>query len=125
MIRRPPRSTRTDTLFPYTTLFRSIEDAMLIVNDVEWLRLHYAETLRHWEQRCHANRAKIAELYDERFCRMWEAYLIGCEMGFRYQGLVVFQIQITKKIDAVPLTRDYIYEWEHKRAYDAGSVAAE
>src|SRR3546814_5525251 len=25
MIRRPPRSTRTDTLFPYTTLFRSIE----------------------------------------------------------------------------------------------------
>src|SRR3546814_11244973 len=26
MIRRPPRSTRTDTLFPYTTLFRSVED---------------------------------------------------------------------------------------------------
>src|SRR3546814_2366521 len=26
MIRRPPRSTRTDTLFPYTTLFRSIAD---------------------------------------------------------------------------------------------------
>src|SRR3546814_1770348 len=26
MIRRPPRSTRTDTLFPYTTLFRSIEE---------------------------------------------------------------------------------------------------
>src|SRR3546814_15299456 len=27
MIRRPPRSTRTDTLFPYTTLFRSTSDA--------------------------------------------------------------------------------------------------
>src|SRR3546814_5747617 len=27
MIRRPPRSTRTDTLFPYTTLFRSARDA--------------------------------------------------------------------------------------------------
>src|SRR3546814_9900128 len=26
MIRRPPRSTRTDTLFPYTTLFRSVGD---------------------------------------------------------------------------------------------------
>ena len=83
------------------------------------------KSLRHWEQRFQANRAKIAELYDERFCRMWEAYLIGCEMGFRHQGLVVFQIQIAKKIDAVPFTRDYIYEWEHKRARDTGSVAAE
>src|SRR3546814_2838300 len=33
MMQRPPRSTRTDTLFPYTTLFRSneVEDAFLIV----------------------------------------------------------------------------------------------
>src|SRR3546814_18627407 len=30
MTRRPPRSTRTDTLFPYTTLFRSINDLMLL-----------------------------------------------------------------------------------------------
>jgi len=101
-----------------------IEDAMLIVTDVEVLRLHYAETLRIWEERFQANRAKIAELYDERFCRMWEAYLIGCEMGFRHQGLMVFQIQIAKKIDAVPFTRDYIYEWEHKRG-EAASQAAE
>lgn len=100
-----------------------IEDAMLIVTDVEVLRLHYAETLRHWEERFQANRDKIKELYDERFCRMWEAYLIGCEMGFRHQGLMVFQIQIAKKIDAVPLTRDYIYEWEHKRAEQASQAA--
>src|SRR3546814_7899445 len=37
MIRRPPRSTRTDTLFPYTTLFRSLEqdqrEAGLLVHD--------------------------------------------------------------------------------------------
>src|SRR3546814_6312194 len=78
---------------------------MRVVTDVEVLRLHYAETLRHWEARFQANRQEIAALYDERFCRMWEAYLIGCEMGFRYQGLMVFQIQITKKVDAVPLTR--------------------
>ena len=102
-----------------------IEDAMLIVTDVEVLRLHYAETLRHWEERFQANRDKIAALYDERFCRMWEAYLIGAEMGFRHQGLMVFQIQIAKKIDAVPLTRDYIYEWEHKRGQETASVAAE
>jgi len=102
-----------------------IEDAMLIVTDVEVLRLHYAETLRHWYERFMANRKEIAELYDERFCRMWEAYLIGCEMGFRHQGLMVFQIQIAKKIDAVPLTRDYIYEWEHKRGAATASQAAE
>ena len=102
-----------------------IEDAMLIVTDVEVLRLHYAETLRHWEQRFQANRAKVAELYDERFCRMWEVYLIGAEMGFRHQGLMVFQIQITKKIDAVPVTRDYIYEWEHKHTGSTASQAAE
>ena len=102
-----------------------IEDAMMIVTDVEVLRLHYAETLRHWEERFQANRDKIRELYDERFCRMWEVYLVGCEMGFRHQGLMVFQIQMTKKIDAVPLTRDYIYEWEQDRADSAASQAAE
>lgn len=100
-----------------------IEDQMLIVTDVEVLRIHYAETLRIWEERFQANREKVKELYDERFCRMWEAYLIGCEMGFRYQGLMVFQIQIAKKIDSVPLTRDYIYEWEHKRAEEASQAA--
>ena len=56
---------------------------------------------------------------------MWEAYLIGCEMGFRHQGLMVFQIQIAKQIDTVPFTRDYIYEWEHKRGRDVASQAAE
>ncbi len=100
-----------------------IEDCMLTVTDVEVLRLHYAETLRHWEQRFQANRDKVAELYDERFCRMWEAYLIGCEMGFRHQGLMVFQIQITKNVSAVPQTRDYIYEWEHGHAGSASQAA--
>src|SRR3546814_14977910 len=33
MIRRPPRSTRTDTLFPYTTLFRSVAIARALAND--------------------------------------------------------------------------------------------
>jgi len=101
----------------------AIEDAMLTVTDVEVLRLHYADTLRIWEERFQANRDKIAELYDERFCRMWEVYLVGCEMGFRHQGLMVFQIQITKNFTALPLTRDYIYEWEHKRAGDQSQAA--
>ena len=86
----------------------SIERAGLIVTDVEILRLHYAETLRHWRMRFLANWSRAAELYDERFCRMWEFYLAGCEIAFRHQGHVVAQLQLAKRIDSVPMTRGYI-----------------
>lgn len=95
----------------------AIERAGLHVTDVEVLRLHYAETLKAWRQRFNANRQRIAEIYDERFCRMWEFYLASCEAGFRHGGLLNFQIQLSKRIDAVPLTRDYIVDWE--RAHHA------
>jgi cyclopropane-fatty-acyl-phospholipid synthase len=95
-----------------------IERAGLYVTDIEVLRLHNAETLKAWRRRFNANRKQIAELYDERFCRMWDFYLAGCEAGFRYGGLVNFQIQLAKTIDAVPLTRDYIRQWEE--AHGAG-----
>jgi len=88
----------------------AIEGAGLYVTDIEVLRLHYAETLKAWRQRFNANRERIANLYDERFCRMWEFYLAGCEAGFRHGGLVNFQIQLSKRVDAVPLTRNYISE---------------
>lgn len=94
----------------------AIERAGLYITDIEILRLHYAETLRAWRQRFMANRDRIAALYDERFCRMWEFYLAGCEAGFRHSGLVVFQIQLSKRVDTVPLTRDYIVDWERSRA---------
>ena len=90
----------------------SIERCGLWATDIEILRLHYAETLRHWHTRFQAHRAEIAALYDERFCRMWEFYLKGAEMDFRYLGTMVFQIQLTRSIDAVPLTRDYMVDWE-------------
>lgn len=86
----------------------AIEKAGLIVTDIEVLRLHYAETLRAWRQRFLAKRRQVATIYDERFCRMWEFYLAACEAGFRHNGLVVFQIQLARRNDAVPLTRDYI-----------------
>ncbi|MDB5429307.1 MAG: cfa2 [Caulobacter sp.] len=86
----------------------AIERAGLIVTDVEILRLHYAETLRHWRERFAAARAEIARLYDERFCRMWEFYLAASEISFRHSGHMVFQLQLAKRIDTVPLTRDYI-----------------
>jgi cyclopropane-fatty-acyl-phospholipid synthase len=89
-------------------VFAAVERAGLIVTDVEILRLHYAETLRHWRERFIANRQRIAALYDERFCRMWEFYLVLCEIGFRFRFNMVFQMQLTKRFDAVPLTRDYM-----------------
>jgi cyclopropane-fatty-acyl-phospholipid synthase len=85
-----------------------IERAGLVVTDVEILRLHYAETLKHWRERFMANRAKAVEIYDERFARMWEFYLAGSEAAFRWQDMVVFQIQLARKNDVLPLTRDYI-----------------
>jgi cyclopropane-fatty-acyl-phospholipid synthase len=86
----------------------AVEQAGLIVTDVEVLRLHYAETLRCWRERFAARRGEIAELYDERFCRMWEFYLCISESAFRRYGHSVFQLQLAKKLDAVPITRAYI-----------------
>jgi cyclopropane-fatty-acyl-phospholipid synthase len=86
----------------------AIERSGLITTDVEILRLHYAETLRAWRERFIANWDTAARIRDERFCRMWEFYLAGSECAFRYQNLVVFQIQLTRRIDALPLVRDYI-----------------
>ena len=90
----------------------AIEAAGLWVTDIEILRLHYAETLRCWRQRFLENWDRAAGLYDERFCRMWEFYLAGSEVAFRYQGQMVAQIQVAKTIDKVPLRRDYIERWE-------------
>jgi cyclopropane-fatty-acyl-phospholipid synthase len=100
-----------------------VERLGLWVTDIEILRLHYAETLRLWRHRFRANRVRIAELYDERFCRMWEFYLVGSELAFRRMGHMVFQLQLAKRQDAVPLTRDYVTDWEHRRLHTA--IAAE
>ncbi|HVR68045.1 MAG TPA: cyclopropane-fatty-acyl-phospholipid synthase family protein [Verrucomicrobiae bacterium] len=93
-------------------VFESVQNAGLWVTDLEILRLHYAETLRAWRERFEANRDKIRALYDERFCRMWEFYLVGCELSFRHMNQMVFQMQITRQQRAVPTTRDYMFEWE-------------
>jgi cyclopropane-fatty-acyl-phospholipid synthase len=89
-------------------VFTSVEKNSLWVTDLEFLRLHYAKTLAHWESRFQANRAKVAEMYDERFCRMWEFYLISAEMMFRTGSQLVFHMQLAKKRDAAPIVRDYI-----------------
>jgi cyclopropane-fatty-acyl-phospholipid synthase len=92
----------------------AIERAGLLVCDTEILRLHYAETLKAWRQRFMARREEAVQLYDERFARMWEFYLACSEMSFRKQNMMNFQIQLTKRQDVVPMTRDYIGREEAK-----------
>lgn len=94
----------------------AIERTRLWITDVEILRLHYALTLRAWRERFLAARDKAKALTDERFCRMWEFYLAAAEVFFRRQDGMVFQIQLARSREAVPLTRDYIFEAERRHA---------
>ena len=90
----------------------AIEKSGLIVTDIEFLGRHYAETLKQWQRYFQLNRSKVANLYDENFCRMWEYYLSCSEISFRYLDSTVFQIQLVKKRDNVPMTRDYMLDQE-------------
>jgi cyclopropane-fatty-acyl-phospholipid synthase len=131
----PPGGTNTwlrKYIFPggyspaLSEVMAAIEKSGLWVTDVEVLRLHYADTLRLWRQRFLANRERVKQIagYDERFLRMWEFYLGGCEISFRYMNQMVFQIQIARRQDAVPLTRDYMFEAERETGATR-SIAAE
>jgi cyclopropane-fatty-acyl-phospholipid synthase len=95
-------------------LVTEAEKNRLIVSDVEGLRFHYAHTLEEWYRRTVAHKEEIIALYDERFYRMWEFYLVGAESAFRYGGLVNWQIQYVKRRDALPITRDFMFEEEER-----------
>jgi cyclopropane-fatty-acyl-phospholipid synthase len=86
-----------------------IEKNGLILTDLEILRLHYAQTLLAWRQEFTRNRQQIKNVYDERFCRMWEFYLASSEASFRHLGNMVFQMQLTKNFATAPITRNYLY----------------
>jgi cyclopropane-fatty-acyl-phospholipid synthase len=88
-------------------IVKPVEEVGLWITDMEVLRLHYALTLRHWRERFLAD-PDIPNLYDARFRRMWEFYLAGSEMGFRYGGHMNVQIQLANRRDALPITRGYM-----------------
>ena len=88
----------------------AVERAGLLISDIEILRLHYAETLKAWRERFLAHREAVVHLYDGRFVRMWEFYLAASELAFREQAMMVFQLQLTKRQDVLPMTRDYIMQ---------------
>ena len=89
-------------------VFDSVERNSLWVMDLEFLRVHYATTLAHWAGRFEKNRDRVIAMYDERFARMWEFYLISAEMMFRTGSQLVFHMQMSRKRDAAPIVRDYI-----------------
>ncbi len=103
----------------------AVERSGFLIADLEILRLHYADTLKAWRERFIAHRAEAEEVYDARFVRMWEFYLAASEMAFRTQGMMVFQLQLTKRPGVVPITRDYIMHEEARlRARERGSRPA-
>jgi cyclopropane-fatty-acyl-phospholipid synthase len=100
-----------------------VERLRLWITDIEILRLHYARTVRLWRRRFEQNRDRLRAIYDERFCRMWEMYLVASEIAFRRGNEMVFQMQLAKTVDAVPLTRDYMLDWERARDVRAERAA--
>jgi cyclopropane-fatty-acyl-phospholipid synthase len=86
-----------------------VEKNYLYTTDIEILRLHYAKTIWEWYERTRKAKPQIIALYDERFYRMWTFYLAAARAAFLNLGHVNFQLQLTKKVDTVPLTRDYLY----------------
>jgi cyclopropane-fatty-acyl-phospholipid synthase len=100
----------------------AVEESGLWITDIEILRLHYAETLRQWRERFVANWGAVAEIYDERFCRMWEFYLAVSELSFRVAGHMVIQAQLTKQVDTLPITRGYMAEAEGAHTAAAAPV---
>ena len=125
---RPPGATSpwiTKYIFPggycpsLSEVMKAVEHQGLIEADIEVWRLHYAKTLRHWHDRFMANIDKARALYDDRFCRMWRYYLVASELTFRLNRQVVFQLQLTKQQEAVPLKRDYLYQEDDKLRHAA------
>ena len=113
---RDPHPWITKYIFPggYTPslseVTKPVEKAGLVVSDIEVLKLHYSYTLKNWKLNCLKNKEKIIKMFDEKFFRMWEFYLAGCEMAFKWGDQVVFQFQLTKKNNTIPNIRDYIYQ---------------
>ena len=64
-------------------------------------------------------------MYDERFCRMWEFYLVSAEMMFRTGSQLVFHMQLARKRDAAPIVRDYITDLQrHYRSQEGERLEA-
>lgn len=80
------------------------------VLDVENLRLHYAETLRHWLRRFESHLDLFREMYDDSFVRGWRLYLAASVAAFTTGSLQLFQIVFAHPDNNdIPWTREAMY----------------
>src|ERR1700736_4820696 len=87
------------------------------VLDVENLRLHYAQTLRHWRNRFERSTDRVAQMFGEQFVRLWRLYLAGSEAGFLSGSLQLFQILFAgAECRQIPWTRAHLYEKQKQDA---------
>ena len=98
----------------FSQMTHAIEKTSLKITDIEVMRLHYAETLKKWREKFFKNKSFLPKTYDEKFSRMWEFYLLASEYFFRSGGGMVFQFQLAKDQEVVPLDRKYISSLEKK-----------
>ena len=87
----------------------AVERSPLVFADIEVWRQHYALTLKEWNRRFQTVRPEFAREKGERFCRIWEFYLLACQTAFEVSNLVVYQLQLGLNNMSVPTTRDYLY----------------
>ena len=93
-----------------------MERADLWQTDIEIWRLHYAKTLRHWRERFEAHSDQLRQSYDQRFIAMFRWYFAICIAAFEQQMQGVYQLQLARRSNVVPLTRDYLYQPELSQA---------
>ncbi len=76
--------------------------------DVEDLRRHYNKTLLCWNENFQRHRSEVAEMFDERFTRMWEMYLCACAAAFMNGVVDLHQILFSNDVNnEIPMTRWY------------------
>ena len=81
------------------------------VLDIENLRLHYAQTLRHWLVRFEQQAERIAQMYDWAFARAWRLYLAGSIASFTTSSLQLFQVVFARgEHNDLPWSRASLYE---------------
>jgi cyclopropane-fatty-acyl-phospholipid synthase len=87
----------------------AVDHSSFVVCDVEALRLHYAFTLKAWRENLLRKNTQCNLLEDKRFTKMWTLYLAWMQAAFRNGTLLVYQLQLSKNLDTLPLTREYQY----------------
>ena len=91
-------------------IMRIFEPSDYSVLDVENLRLHYAQTVRHWLELFEVASGRVREMFDEKFVRMWRMYLAGSVAGFTSGALQLFQVVFAPRDNNdIPMTREHLY----------------